>query len=138
MRRIALLLLLLLASPAVAQEPPPPPSLAAGVAAYAAGDARRAGVALRTASAQGSPVADTLLGVMAARGAGAPADLATAAGWFTRAARRRYAPAQLALADAYARGRGVPRDPVMAERLARAAAAQGQPGAAALLASLKR
>jgi TPR repeat protein len=51
-----------------------------------------------------------MLGVMAARGQGGAADPAAAAGWWLRAANRGYAPAQLALAKALAKGDGVAAD----------------------------
>lgn len=54
----------------------------------------------------GSAVAETMLGVMYARGLGAPADQASATCYFYRAASRGYGPAQLALANALARGEG--------------------------------
>jgi TPR repeat protein len=69
---------------------------------------------------------------MSARGQGIERNEAIAAAWFLRAARRGYAPAQLALADAFARGSGVPQDRARARALAKAAASQGQPGAAQL------
>ena len=63
---------------------------------------------------QGSPVAETILGGMAARGQGIPANPATAAAWWLRAAQRGYAPAQIAFARALADGRGVTQDPAQA------------------------
>jgi hypothetical protein len=103
------------------------------MAAFRRGDHAAARVHFRLLAARDVPVAETLLGTMAANGQGGPRDDAEAAAWFLRAARRGYAPAQLALADCFARGRGVAPDPRRAAALARAAAAQGQPGAAALL-----
>jgi TPR repeat protein len=58
----------------------------------------------------GSAVAETMLGVMHSRGLGVPADQASAVAYFYRAASRGYGPAQLALADAIARGDGTVRD----------------------------
>ena len=90
----------------------------------------------RIAAQRDNPAAETLLGTMTAKGQGAAKDDAIAAAWFLRAARRGYAPAQLALADAFARGRGVPQDTSRARTLAKAAASQGVPGAAQLASRL--
>ncbi len=111
-----------------------PDLLKAGLAAFRRGDHATARGLFRQLSQRDVAAAETLLGTMAAKGQGAPADPAVAAAWFMRAARRGYAPAQLALADAFARGRGVPQDKTRALALARAAAIQGQPGAAQLVA----
>lgn len=94
----------------------PPPAAAAvtaldtALAAYDAGDYRAARTQLKPLADRGSAVAETLLGVMAAKGEGGRADPAAAAGWWLRAANRDYAPAQLALAKALADGRGVTAD----------------------------
>jgi|FEC22Drversion2_1045045.scaffolds.fasta_scaffold00122_47 TPR repeat protein len=125
------------ATPAVAQavalRMPTDRLMADAIAAYSAGRHAEARRLLRLLAQRQQPAAETLLGVMAARGLGGPVDEAAAAGWFLRAARRGYVPAQLALADAFQRGRGVRPDPGRAQVLARAAAVQGQPGAAAVL-----
>jgi TPR repeat protein len=94
----------------------PPPASAAvtaldtALAAYEAGDYRAARTQLKPLADRGSAVAETLLGVMAAKGQGGRADQAAAAGWWLRAANRGYAPAQLALAKALADGKGVTPD----------------------------
>jgi TPR repeat protein len=95
---------------------PPPPGTAvtafdAAMAAYDRGDYVAARAGLKPLADRGSAVAETLLGVMAAKGQGGAADPAAAAGWWLRAANRGYAPAQLALAKALADGAGVPADP---------------------------
>jgi TPR repeat protein len=108
-------------------------SLQAGLDAHARGDYAAAREALKPLAVRGSPVAETLLGGMAARGQGGAVDPATAAGWWLRAANRGYAPAQLALARALAEGRGVAKDVgqawVWARRAARAGGQTGQESA---------
>lgn len=109
---LRLLLLLLIAAPAAAAPPPwTLPVLAEGLAAHQRGDYGRARTDFTRLAIQGSAIAETMLGVMAARGQGKRADAATAATWWLRAANRGYAPAQLALAEAFMRGEGVARDP---------------------------
>lgn len=103
-----------------------------GTNAYRNGDYRAAWESFRRLAARDVASAETMLGVMYARGLGAPRNDAVAAAWFLRAASRGYAPAQLALAHAFANGRGVKVDKDRAVALARAAAAQNQPGAAQL------
>jgi len=96
-----------------------------GLTAYAAsqyGAARAQFVAL---SNHGSAIAETMLGIMYARGQGVHSDPATAATYWFRAASRGYAPAQLALARALANGRGVTRDYGAAWVWAQLAAARG-------------
>jgi TPR repeat protein len=105
-----------------------------GLVAFHRGEHKAARSHFRTLANRGNPAAETLLGTMSANGQGGPKDDAVAAAWFLRAARRGYAPAQMALADSFARGRGVPKDLNRAKGLARAAAVQGQPGAAQLVA----
>ncbi|WP_439533076.1 hypothetical protein [Polymorphobacter sp.] len=85
-------------------------TLQAGIDAHGRGDFATARAALAPLAARGSPVAETLLGGMAARGQGIEPNHATAAAWWLRAAQRGYGPAQLALARALAEGRGVSRD----------------------------
>ncbi len=97
-------LLLMLAGPVAAE------TLTDGANAYAAGNYAAARAALRPLADRGSAVAETLLGVMAARGDGRVADPAAAAGWWLRAANRGYGPARLALAKALATGHGVATD----------------------------
>jgi TPR repeat protein len=100
-------LALLLSSPALAA----PSQLETALDAHARSDFAAARAILLSLAARGSPVAETLLGGMAARGQGIAANPATAAAWWLRAARRGYAPAQVALANALAEGRGVAQDP---------------------------
>lgn len=97
----------------------------AGVAAYEAGDFAAARAALRPMADRGSAIAETLMGVMAAKGHGRPADPAVAASWWLRAANRGYPPAQLALAKALADGKGVAADPGKAWIWAQLAASAG-------------
>ena len=131
-----LALFAVLIAPLSAAVPPPPAlsplesALKTGLSAFESGDHRAATTAFRKLANQNVPVAETLLGTMAANGQGVPKDDAVAAAWFMRAARHGYAPAQMALADAFAKGRGVPQNPARAMALAKAAAAQNQPGAA--------
>jgi len=110
--------------------------LARGLDAFKRGDHAAARRDFRILAQRNVPAAETLLGTMTANGQGAPRDDAVAAAWFLRAARRGYAPAQLALAGAFADGRGVSRNLPRARELAKAAAGQGQPGAAEFAASL--
>ncbi|TPE60582.1 sel1 repeat family protein [Sandaracinobacter neustonicus] len=110
--------------------------LSRGVAAFKAADYATARDHFRILAQRENPTAETLLGTMTAKGQGAAKDDAIAAAWYLRAARRGYAPAQLALADAFARGRGVPQDTARAHTLAKAAASQGLPGAAQLASRL--
>lgn len=107
-----------------------------GLAAFNRRDYAAANRDFRLLAQRDVPAAETLLGTMAANGQGTPRNDAIAAAWFLRAARRGYGPAQLALAGSFAEGRGVPRNLPRAAELARAAAGQGQPGAAELAARL--
>lgn len=104
--------------------------LARGVGSFRQGDYAGAARDFRILARRDVAAAETLLGTMAANGQGGPRNDAVAAAWFLRAARRGYGPAQLALANAFAEGRGVRRNLPRAAELARAAAGQGQPGAA--------
>lgn len=123
MRSLVPLALLLLVGPAGAgMAQPDPAAKAAVVAAWEAKDWPRAQALLRPLALRQDPDAETLLGVMAARGLGVPPDPAVAAAWYLRAARRGHAPARLALADAYRRGEGVPRDPARAAAIEKALA----------------
>lgn len=81
-----------------------------GLEAHGKGDFAAARAALKPLAAQGSAVAETLLGGMVARGQGVKADPAAAAAWWFRADNRGYAPAQLALARGMAEGRGLGQD----------------------------
>jgi TPR repeat protein len=112
---LRLLVALLLAAPAAAD-----PRMDRAAELWRAGDWAAAGPVLLRLSREGEPAAETLLGVMAARGLGQPRNPAVAAAWYLKAARRGYRPAELALADAFRRGAGVPKDE------ARAAALEGK------------
>ena len=101
------------------------PVLSAGLDAHARGDYARARRDFTRLAAQGSAIAETMLGVMTAKGQGGRRDPATAATWWLRAANRGYAPAQLAVAGALSRGDGVPRDTGSAWVWARLAATHG-------------
>ena len=98
----------------------------AGLLAFERGDHAEARRLFRKLAQRQIPAAETLLGTMAANGQGGPQNDAIAAAWFMRAARRGYAPAQLALADSFARGRGVKQSRQRALELAQQAAAQRQ------------
>lgn len=107
--------------------------LQSGLDAHRRGEWDVARAALKPLAAEGSAVAETLLGGMAARGQGIEADPAAAAAWWLRAANRGYAPAQLALARAMVSGRGVSVDKGQAWLWARrAAGAGGDVGAEAM------
>ncbi len=110
--------------------------MARGLMAFNARDYAAARDHFRLLAQRDNATAETLLGTMTAKGQGGERNEAVAAAWFLRAARRGYAPAQLALADAFARGKGVPQDKARARALAKAAASQGQPGAAQLASRL--
>jgi TPR repeat protein len=91
-------------------EVPAVTALDSALAAYQAGDFVAARKGLKPLADRGSAIAETMLGVMAAKGQGGAADPAAATGWWLRAANRGYAPAQLALAKALADGEGVAAD----------------------------
>ena len=139
MRAARLLLVaigLTICTPAAADSPAwAMPVIAEALAAHAHGDFRLARRDFRRLAAQGSAIAETMLGAMAAHGQGAPRDPATAAMWWLRAANRGYAPAQLALAGAFAQGAGVQRDRHAAWVWARLAATHGDAVTAARAAS---
>ncbi len=80
------------------------------MAAYEAGEYRAAQRGFQRLAEHGSAVAETMLGVMYAKGQGVQESAAIAAAWFRRAASRGYGPAQVALSDAFARGSGVSQD----------------------------
>lgn len=84
--------------------------LEGAMSAYQTGDYRTARRGFQRLAEHGSAIAETMLGVMYAKGHGVRASPAVAAGWFRRAASRGYGPAQIALSDAFARGQGVSRD----------------------------
>ncbi len=129
---LRVLFLLLIAAPAAAETPRwALPALDAGLAAYDHGDFGKARAGFTRLAAQGSAIAETMLGAMASRGEGAARDPATATMWWMRAANRGYPPAQLALAEAFARGAGVATDAGTAYVWARLAAMHGDPAIAA-------
>ncbi|WP_199555480.1 tetratricopeptide repeat protein [Sandaracinobacteroides hominis] len=119
-----------------AAEMPTSALMQTALAAFRRGDHAEARRSFRLLAQRDIAAAETLLGTMAANGQGGPKDDAIAAAWFLRASNRGYAPAQLALADAFAKGKGVPQDKGRARALAKAAAVQGQPGAAQLASRL--
>ncbi|WP_374594074.1 tetratricopeptide repeat protein [Sphingosinicella sp.] len=84
--------------------------LEGAMSAYHTGDYRTARRGFQRLAEHGSAIAETMLGVMYAKGRGVRENHAVAAGWFHRAASRGYGPAQIALSDAFARGHGVGRD----------------------------
>lgn len=111
--RILIALCLAVISAPVAASPSPnwaAQRLQAAVTAYQNEDYRVARHYFRRLAIHGSAIAETMLGVMYANGNGVRANQATAAGYFFRAAGRGYGPAQIALADAFAAGRGVAPD----------------------------
>ena len=107
MYRVAPIVILLFATPAAAEPGWASATLQSGLAYYAAGDFAGARPRLQALADRGSAIAETMLGVMALRGQGRARDPATAVSCWLRAANRGYAPAQLALAKAMARGEGV-------------------------------
>jgi len=123
MRKLVLIATLL-AAPAVAA-PDNAARFERAVSAYEAGRFDAARDEFKRLAAQGSAIAETMLGTMYAEGRGVRADPATAVAYFYRAAHRGYAPAQLALADAFAKGRGTASDAVAAYRWARLAQVRG-------------
>jgi len=115
--RVLLLVVMLLLGPiaaaaaaAAAASPPPAALLTAALDDYSAGRFIAARGRFNALADQGSSIAETMLGVLFARGQGVTADPATAVGYWLRAAHRGYPPAQLALAQALAKGDGVARD----------------------------
>lgn len=123
---LRVLLLLSIAAPAAAAAPDwAMATLNDGLAAHRTRDYARARADFRRLAGEGSAIAETMLGVMYARGQGVPPDAATAATWWLRAANRGYPPAQFALAEAFAEGRGVGRDAERAWVWARLAATHG-------------
>ena len=118
--------MLLIAAPAAAAAPDwAMATLEDGLTAHRTRDYARARADFRRLAGEGSAIAETMLGLMHARGQGVPRDAATAATWWLRAANRGYPPAQLALAQAFADGRGVARDGQRAWIWARLAATHG-------------
>lgn len=99
--------------------------LDAGLAAYAAGHFAVAMHDFRALADDGSAIGETMLGAMFAHGQGIPRDPAAAAAYYSRAAHRGYAPAQLAFAQVLARGEGVATDRTAAWLWLRLAIARG-------------
>ena len=83
------------------------------------------GKALVTAATAGDPAASYEVASRFAEGKGVPQDLAMAAAWFDRAARRGIAPAQFRLGSMYEKGVGLKKDVQEARRLYLAAADKG-------------
>jgi localization factor PodJL len=83
------------------------------------------GKALITAASAGDPAASYEVASRFAEGKGVPQDLAMAAMWFDRAARRGIAPAQFRLGSMYEKGVGLKKDLQEARRLYLAAAEKG-------------
>lgn len=107
---LAIALLLALATPSLAGMDWASARLEGAMSAYQTGDYRTARRGFQRLAEHGSAIAETMLGVMYAKGQGVWASSAVAAGWFHRAASRGYGPAQIALSDAFARGQGVSRN----------------------------
>lgn len=133
MRFILLAAALALAAPAAPADAPA--LLDHALTAYAAHDFPRARRGFRALADEGSAVGETMLGLMHARAQGGRRDPAAAAACFYRAAQRGYAPAQLAFAQALARGDGIGRDARAALVWARLAAARGDARVAAAAAA---
>ncbi|MGE0747324.1 MAG: tetratricopeptide repeat protein [Rhodospirillales bacterium] len=96
-----------------------------GLAAYRAGDFKRARRIWLTLAMQGHPVAQNNLGTLAER-PGPGQDFAEAAAWYAKAAESGYALGQHNLAVMYSAGRGVAQDYALARRWFAAAGAQGK------------
>lgn len=137
-----LALVLGLAIAAAPVSPPREARLSAALDAISAGRADRAQPLLERLARDGSAVAETLLGTLVASGRLGPADPATAAAHYYRAAQRGHAPAQLLFARALARGAGVVADPGEAAKWAivaeRHGTAEVRVAATRLVATLSR
>lgn len=96
-------------------------------AALQAGDYPKALAEARQAADKGDPRACFLLGTMYQAGLGVEASSKDAAGWYEKAAQGGVAPAHSRLAQFYARGDGVPKDPDRALKHARKAAMLDDP-----------
>lgn len=81
--------------------------------------------ALIAAASAGDPGASYEVATRFAQGRNVPLDLATAAAWFERAARKGLAPAQFRLGSMYEKGLGIKKDLAEARRLYVAAADKG-------------
>ncbi len=84
------------------------------LAAYDAGDYRKAALVWRELAEAGNVPAQSALALLYDQGLGVTADPARAADWYRRAAQAGDPIAQIALAEKYERGHGVGRDPAMA------------------------
>ena len=129
--RVVLFLLAVLCGANASAGLPSAALLQSGLAAYRAGDYSAARPRLQLLADRGSAVAETILGVMAIKGEGGRRDPAAAVALWLRAANRGYAPAQLALAKALARGQGTAMDREGAWVWARLAASDPLVGAEA-------
>lgn len=89
---------------------------------------------IKAGAEKGSPAAQYLQGVVCRDGVGAPADDAAAARWFKLAAAQGNADASVALAECYAKGRGVKRNLANAFARYEEAATAGNAAAALALA----
>ena len=116
---ILTLLLILTALPLHAAETQP--AWKEAVAAIDAGNL----APMQTLADAGDAAAQHSLGVLYEKGEGVPADAATAAAWYHKAAAQGYASAQYNLALMYRDGRGVARDAAQAQHWYEQAAAQG-------------
>jgi len=85
----------------------------AGLEAYRRGDYTTALQQWLPLAEAGSAEAQFNLGLIYANGRGVDPDVATAAGWYERAARQGFARAQYNLASLYDAGDGIPRDPLL-------------------------
>lgn len=97
-----------------------------GLAAYDAGDYRRAFTEWQPLAESGDSTAQVAVAGLYLSGQGVRADVAEALRWYHRAAEGGNAVAQLNLGDVYARGLGVAVDPVAAYVWFSLAAAQGR------------
>jgi TPR repeat protein len=101
-------------------------SVAYVVSAYERGDYETAYKEFKTFAEQGSPHAQSCLGVMYVKGQGVPQDDAEALKWFHRAANQGVATAQYNLGLMYANGQGVAQGYAEAMTWYRKAAEQGK------------
>ena len=101
-----------------------------GVELFRAGEFASAHQPLEIAATAGDRTAQNLLGVQYYLGLGTPRDLAAAAEWFKKAARRQHPAAQKNLGLLYLRGLGVAQDYHQAYGWSHAAFTQGETSAA--------
>jgi hypothetical protein len=100
---------------------------------YKQGDYKTAYRLIKPLAEQGSPKAQTRLGILYFKGQGVPQDYAEAAKWYRKAADQGIDGAQFSLGVMYFAGKGVPQDFAEAARWLRKAADQGFSGAQAFL-----